>query len=281
MKIGCGTVTFRKDSLKEALEKIKRAGYNYVEPQATAPFCPHIDVDKDNPSVFRKLIGEYGFKGATALWSTHGAIIPDEKSVEYGKKCIRWAKEAGIPVVNIGDGFKPEKMNENEAWKILKERLLEILEIAQEYQIYLAIEPHGTFSLTASGLKRMMSLSDSKWLAINYDTANIHRAAYVESKGGSYAWKATGKKEDEVKVLSEVVGWVKHVHVKDIIDEDCVALGKGEVDIKGCLKVLRDNGYNGVLSLETEGEFSAGEGERLIKESRYYLTKIVKEIWEI
>lgn len=278
MKIGCGTVTFRKYSLKEALEKIKRAGYDYVEPQATAPFCPHIDVDKDDPSAFKKMVKEYGFKGATALWSTHGAIIPDEKSVEYGKKCIRWAKEAGIPVVNIGDGFKPETVDEDEAWRILKKRLLEILEVAQKCQIYLAVEPHGTFSLTANGLKKIMSLSDSKWLAINYDTANIHRAAYVESKGESYAWKVSGKKEDEVKVLSEVVGWIKHVHVKDIIGENCVALGKGEVDIKGCLKVLRDNGYDGVLSLETEGEFSAEEGEKLIEESRHYLTRIVREI---
>ena len=103
----------------------------------------------------------------------------------------------------------------------------------------------------------------------------------MESKGGSYAWKATGKKENEVKVLSEVVGWVKHVHVKDIIGNSCVALGKGEVNNKSCLKVLKDNGYDGVLSLETEGEFSAEEGEKLIKESHHYLTRIVREIWEI
>ena len=39
MKIGCRTVCFRKLSLEEAMERIRRAGYEYVEPQATAPFC--------------------------------------------------------------------------------------------------------------------------------------------------------------------------------------------------------------------------------------------------
>jgi len=278
MKIGCGTVTFRKLSLEEALRIIKNVGYEYVEPQATAPFCPHINVDEDDPSTFKKMIEKYGFKGVTALWSTHGAIIPDEKSVEYGKKCIHWAKEANIPVVNIGDGFKPEEMSEDEAYKILKERLLEILKAAEECKVYLAIEPHGTFSLTSEGLKKIMSVSDSKWLAINYDTANVHRAAYVESRGNIYAWKETGQREDEVKVLSEVVKWVKHVHVKDIVGQKCVTLGKGEVNIKGCLKVLRDNGYDGVLSLETEGEFDAKEGEKLIEESRLFLLSALKDL---
>ena len=42
-RIGCGTVTFRKQPLEEALERIARAGYEYVEPQATGPWCPHVD----------------------------------------------------------------------------------------------------------------------------------------------------------------------------------------------------------------------------------------------
>ena len=37
MRAGCGTVCFRKQFLDEAMERIPRAGYEYVEPQATAP----------------------------------------------------------------------------------------------------------------------------------------------------------------------------------------------------------------------------------------------------
>ena len=276
MQIACGTVHFRKLALTDALENIKKAGYDYVEPQATAPFCPHIDVDKDSPGQFRSLLSDLGFKGATALWSTHGAIIPDEESLEYVPRCIEWAAKAGIPVVNAGDGFKPKVMSDQEAWNILADRLPRILEAAEKHKVYLAIEPHGTFSLTSEGLKRMMSLSDSPYLGINYDTANVHRATYVETKDGKYTWKSSGEKQDEVKVLSDVIERVVHVHVKDVKGPDAVALGTGEVNLLGCLEVLKNAGYAGAVSLETEGEAVGQAAQQLAVDSRLYLVKTLK-----
>jgi sugar phosphate isomerase/epimerase len=60
MKIGCGTVNFRTLSLEQALQNIAEVGYEYVETQATAPFCPHVDVDRDDPEHFKRLIGNFG-----------------------------------------------------------------------------------------------------------------------------------------------------------------------------------------------------------------------------
>ena len=271
MGIGCGTVNFRKRPLKEAMDRIRRAGYEYVEPQATAPFCPHVDPWKDDPNKFRQLVQDHGFKGASALWAPNGAIIPDAKSVHGITQAIRWAKEADIPVVNAGDGTKPDGMSEKDALKQLGERLARILEVAAECQVYLAIEPHGTFSLTAEGLKKIMDLSDSKWLGINYDTANVHRATYVETVAGGYSWIPYGKRQDEVATLTAVVDRVVHVHVKDVVGARCVAIGKGEVNNLGCLRVLKQHGYTGVLSLETEGGFAPEEGQRLLDTSRAYL----------
>ncbi|RLI37766.1 hypothetical protein DRO55_00525 [Candidatus Bathyarchaeota archaeon] len=278
MKIGCGTVNFRKYSLQEALKRISKAGYKYVEPQATAPFCPHVNVYKNDPNEFRRLIESYGFKGATGLWSQHGALLTDEQSVPDIKKTIKWAHEAEIPIVICGDGKKPEYMSDEKAFKVLEEKLSDILEVAEKYGVYLAIEPHGTFSLTAEGLKRIMSLCPSKWLGINYDTANVHRASYVETVRGAYSWRIFGRKQDEVATLTEVVDKVIHVHVKDVVKDKCVALGRGEVNIIGCLKVLKEHNYDGVLSLETEGEYPADEAQRLIEESRNYLIKALKKL---
>ena len=271
MKIGCGTVCFRKQSLDEAMERIAKAGYEYVEPQATAPFCPHVDPWHDDPAKFRRRVEEFGFKGASALWAPHGAIIPDPKSVEGVTRAIRWASEAGIPVVNAGDAKKPDDMSEEAALKLLGERLAEILAVAEACEVYVAIEPHGTFSLTADGLNRIMALSDSKWLGINYDTANVHRATYVETVAGAYSWTPYGKSQDEVATLEAVVDRVVHCHVKDTKGAECVALGQGEVNVRGCIDVLRNHGYDGLFSLETEGEFSTEEGQELIEASLVYL----------
>lgn len=271
MRIGCGTVIFRKLPLQEALERIRRAGFDYVEPQATGPWCPHVDPWKDDPKTFRQRIDQLGFKGVSGLWSACGAILADPKTVEGVTQSIRWAKEAGIPVVQAGDGGKPDGMSDADALKLLQERLAQILEVAEKCQVYLAIEPHGTFSLTADGLQKIMALSNSKWLGINFDTANVHRATYVETAAGAYSWKLYGQRQDEVATLKAVADRVVHMHVKDVVGPGCVALGQGDVDIAGCLQVLKQSGYTGVLSLETEGDLDADQGQRLIELSRAYL----------
>lgn len=278
MKIACGTVTFREYPLEEAFKRIRSAGYEYVEPQATPPFCPHVDVDNDDPEKFKQMLRNTGFKGGTALWATYGALIAEDKCVEYGKKSVEWAAAAGLPGINMGDGFKPKGMSDDDALKLIEDRLSEILETAEKYKVYVALEPHGTFSMNAAGLKKLMSLSKSPWLGINYDTANVHRASYVETHGGSYIWKSTGAEHDEVAVLKEVADRVVHVHLKDIKYGECVVLGQGEVDIKGCLEVLKKSNYKGPLSLETEGDFNAETGEGLISKSRDYLLKTLNEI---
>ena len=275
MSIGCGTVSFRQQSLDEAMERIARAGYEYVEPQATAPFCPHVDPWRDDPEKFKRRVAELGFKGASALWAKHGAIIPDPESVEGVTQAIRWASQAGIPVVNAGDGKKPDGVSDEDALRIMGDRLAQILEVAEQCRVYLAIEPHGTFSLTANGLSQIMALSDSKWLSINYDTANVRRATYVETVAGAYSWTPYGERQDEVTTLRAVIDRVVHFHVKDVKAAECVALGQGEVNVKGCLDVLEEHGYAGVVSLETEGDFGPEEGQRLIEESRAYLLHVL------
>ena len=271
MSFGCGTVSFRQQSLDEAMERIARAGYEYVEPQATAPFCPHVDPWHDDPEKFKRRVQELAFKGASALWAKHG----DPESVEGVTQAIRWASEAGIPVVNAGDGKKPDDLSDNDALKLMGERLAQILEVAEACQVYLAIEPHGTFSLTADGLGKIMALSDSRWLGINYDTANVRRATYVETVAGAYSWTPYGERQDEVATLRAVIDRVVHFHVKDVKGAECVALGQGEVNVKGCLDVLKEHRYDGVVSLETEGEFGPEEGQRLIEESRAYLLDVL------
>ena len=64
---------------------------------------------------------------------------------------------------------------------------------------------------------------------------------------------------------------VRHVHAKDLAGAKCVALGEGTVNVAGCIRVLKQHGYAGVLSLETEGDLAAEPAQRLIELSRAYL----------
>ena len=273
MKIGCGSVLFREFPLERALEAIRNIGYEYFETQAVGPWCPHVNVERDDPEMLVRLKKKFGFREITGLWSLNGNIIANPNAVESGIRSIEWAAAAGIPVLHTGDGSKPAGMSDEEAWKGFADKLAPILEAARKHHVTVAIEPHGAFSLTGSGLQRMMSLAEPEVLGINYDACNIFRSAYVESGNNRSGWARAEGKEDELEVLRTIRDRVVHCHVKDInAEKTCVALGEGSVNVGGCLAYLRDTGYEGAVSVETEGGGTFEEVVALAEKSYRYLT---------
>ena len=291
-KIGCGSVVFREYELERVLDAIYSAGYRYFETQATNPWCMHVVVDRDDPVRFADMAKAHGFLGVTSLWTAEGALIPAADScVDTIRRTIEWAAAANIPIVDLGDGYKPDDMSEDDAFKRLSERLLCLIETAEKYDVTLALEPHGSFSLTADGLERILSISSSKYFGINYDCANIRRAGFVETRDGAAAWRSldtaqptsadtfaqsSAHESIEVSTLRRVISRVVHFHAKDLApDGSCVALGQGSVDVSGCIELLREYGYAGAVSLETEGGMPFDDSLRLAAESREYLEGII------
>ncbi|MBQ8642787.1 MAG: sugar phosphate isomerase/epimerase [Clostridia bacterium] len=275
MKKTCGTVVFREYDLDRVLDAIYKAGYRYFETQATNPWCNHVILERDDPVLFAEKAKNHGFLGVTSLWTPEGALIPaGENCVPTVKRAIEWASAAGIPVLDFGDGHKPAEMPEEDAFARLSERILTLLETAEKYNVILALEPHGTFSLTAEGLAKILSISDSPYLGINYDCANIHRAGYVETRDGQASWRSLANGGGEADVLKTVVHRVVHFHAKDLTaDGVCTALGTGTVDVAGCIQVLRNAGYTGAVSLETEGGMEFDASVALAEESSRYLDR--------
>lgn len=276
MKLGCGTVLFRCFDLEKSLETIRNIGFEYFETQAVGPWCPHVNVEKDDPETLVRLKEKFGFKGITGLWSLNGNILSNPNSVASGVRSIEWAAAAGIPVVHTGDGHKPEGMTEEDAYKVLGERMAILLDAAKKNNVTLAIEPHGTFSLTAEGLKKIMKLGDKACLGINYDGCNVFRAGYVESGNGQSGWQSNEKGSNEVDVLAGIADRVVHCHAKDINAQgECVAVGDGLVNVKGCIELLKKTGYQGVVSVETEGGDNFDEVVKLAQKSYQYLSNII------
>ena len=295
-KISCGSVVFREYELGRVLDAIYSAGYRYFETQATNPWCMHVVVDRDDPVRFADMAKAHGFLGVTSLWTAEGALIPAADScVDTIKRTIEWAAAANIPIVDLGDGYKPDDMSEDDAFKRLSERLLCLIETAEKYDVTLALEPHGSFSLTADGLERILSISSSKRFGINYDCADIRRAGFVETRDGAAAWRSIGASHVTVQsasrdtlaqshareaiataTLRRVVSRVVHFHAKDLDERgSCVPLGQGIVDVAGCILLLREAGYTGAVSLETEGGMPFNESYRLAAASHEFLTRLI------
>lgn len=278
MKIGCNAVDFRKYPLEKALEWIAKAGYEYVEMEANLSWCDHADPYRDDPIKFKEKIASFGFEGISGLGS-HRELITDDQGAKDLEQAIPWAKAAGIPVVLTGEGRLPEGMSEEEALKTLKGRLERLIVVAEKSQVYLAMEPHGSISLKPGGLPKILSLVQSPWIGVNFDTANPRRGTYVGTTRKGFEWKLSESSQAlEVAVLTPVARLVRHVHIKDVVGKEAVALGKGEVNLKECLKILKENGFEGVLSYETEGNQTAEETQKMIVQSRKFMMEALREI---
>jgi sugar phosphate isomerase/epimerase len=134
------------------------------------------------------------------------------------------------------------------------------------------IEPHGYFTTKPEFMGRMLRFVESPYLRMNLDTGNTFIAG-----------------QDPVAFLERFADRLNHVHVKDVSESLAAAtrgkqtgiavsqcaLGDGvnAANIKKCLALLRDRGYDGILSIECEGQ-----GGPMIERSLAWLRATMKEL---
>jgi sugar phosphate isomerase/epimerase len=143
-------------------------------------------------------------------------------------------------------------MTDREALDHLRRIYLQILPVAEAYEIVINIEPHGYLTTKPEFMREMLAFADSPYLRLNMDTGNTFIAG-----------------QDPVAFLECFQKKVSHVHIKDV-SAGLAAASRGELtgiavshcaigdgvnadNIRGCLDLLRRGGYTGVLSLECEG----------------------------
>ena len=236
-------------------------------------YFPHIALHED-PLMMRQKMEEYDvqFSQIDAAYPLSGMDGPT-RGVPYVLDSIPWADHAGAPRVATTDGLEaPEKLSDEEAMEMMKRSYGQILEVAEEYGIQINIELHGYFTTNPDMLERMLDFADSPCFGLNFDTGNTFISG-----------------QDPVDFLQRFVDDVNHVHIKDVseslaaaargedtgigISHSAVGEGVNADNIRECLKILRDNGYDGPLSLECEGQ-----GGPLINRSLEWLRKTLDEL---
>jgi len=236
-------------------------------------YQPHVALYEDPVLLDMKMTG-YGlnFSQVDAAYPLSGKDGP-LRGVPYVMKSIQWAHLIGCPCVDTTDGmYKPEGLTDEEAMRMMKRSYEQIIEVAAAHKVIVNIEPHGYFTTRPEMMERMLNFCDSPYLRMNMDTGNTFIAG-----------------QDPVAFLERFIDRVSHVHIKDVskslaakvrggqtgIAVSHCALGDGvnADNIRKCLKVLRDKGYNGVLSMECEGQ--AGP---MIEKSLAWMRKTLAEL---
>ena len=283
LEIGFHTDAFNSSywSFDECLQWGHRHGLRYIECGAIdgvswihgLGYQPHIALWEDPVLLRRKMdalgIGFSQVDAAFPLSLPEGATL----GVEYVLHTIRWAKLAGCPRVDTTDArHRPAGMSDREALDHMRRCYQRILPVAEAYQVTINIEPHGYFTTNPDALEEMLSFEDSPFLRLNMDTGNTYIAG-----------------RDPVAFLRRFLHKVSHVHIKDV-SEDLAAVARGELtgiavshcavgegvnadNIQACVRLLAESGFDGVLSIECEGQ-----GGPLIERSLAWVRQLLGEV---
>ncbi len=283
MKIGFHTDAFNSAywSFEKCLQWAQKNKVHYIECGLIdgvswihgLGYQPHVALYED-PVLLRRKMDKYGvqFSQVDAAYPLSQADGP-LRGVPYVMKSIAWAAQIGCPCVDTTDGLHaPEGLKDPEAMAMMKRSYEQILRVAEAHKIIVNIEPHGYFTTNPDRMAEMQAFSRSQYLRMNMDTGNAFIAGH-----------------DPVKFLKRFLKRVSHVHVKDVSESLAVALrgkdtgiavstcslggGVNAVNIKKCLALLRDAGFDGVLSIECEGQ-----GGPMIEQSLAWLRATLKEL---
>ena len=236
-------------------------------------YQPHVALHED-PVLLRRKMEKYGvaFSQIDAAFPLSGKDgLP--YGVPYVFNAIRWAKLAGCPNIATTDGLhKPEGLDDPRAMDLMKHAYGLILEVAEAYEIIITIEVHGYFTTRPEMMERMLAFVDSPYLRMNFDSGNTYIAG-----------------QDPVAFLKRFIAKVSHTHIKDVskslaaatrgkqtgiaVSQCAIGDGVNAGNIRTCLAMLRDHGFDGVLSMECEGN-----GGPMIEKSLAWMRKTCKEL---
>jgi sugar phosphate isomerase/epimerase len=218
-------------------------------------YQPHVALWEDPLALRRKMEEDYGVR-FSQLDAAFPISLPVGSSlgVTYIVNSIRWAYLVGCSRIDTTDhNSAPPGLTDDEAMEMMKRIYGEVLEVAARYDMTINIEPHGYYTTKPEFMERMLNFYDTPLLRLNMDTGNTFIAG-----------------QDPVAFLERFKHKVDHVHIKDV-SESLASAARGDLtgiavshcaigdgvnaeNIKKCFDILVDIAYDGVISLECEGE---------------------------
>jgi sugar phosphate isomerase/epimerase len=282
LQIGFHTDAFNSSywGFEQCLQWAQHNGVHFIECGVTdgvswihgLGYQPHIALWED-PVLLRRKMDRYGVQ-FSQLDAAFPMSLPEGATlgVEYVLHSLRWAKLAGCSRIDTTDDrSKPAGLTEREALDLMRRSYQQILRVAEAYQTVINIEPHGYFTTKPDFMAEMLAFVDSPFLRLNMDTGNTFIAG-----------------QDPVAFLDRFKDKVSHVHIKDV-SPSLAAAARGELtgiavshcaigegvnadNIRRCVDVLVGIGFEGVLSMECEGQ-----GGPMIERSLAWVRELVAD----
>jgi sugar phosphate isomerase/epimerase len=261
-RLAATTTSYAPYCLEEALAGIAEAGYRHVELTAIRGVIEHVPLNPDARTLGRilRLLNRYSL---TPIALSAHSNLTIAKGVKDAFLAIDLCARMGIDIMNTAVGGPGDAKEDETAF--LK-NIGKLADYAAERDITITLEIHGELTATGRKAGRLMRKVNRPNVRINYDTANCEYFGNV-------------KAEDD---LPNALPWLGLSHLKDKIGGGRVwnfpRLGKGHVDFKWILGLLRRGGFTGPCSVEVEFQGqpwpALADVNRAMKESRQHLQSL-------
>ncbi len=242
--VGCSTLAFRTSPLDEALARISRLGFRYVDVAIISGFCPHYPALAATPDDDARLLGSLESLGLKASTLNVGSGVPlngpagPETEVAFVRRCLELGRRLGAYAVTVQPGRRLEPALRASYLPVVAREVRRLADLAEQAGIDLTLEaPHrGTLAETLPEVVEVLEAVDDRRVGVTLDTS------HVLNGGGTID-----------RALELVGDRVRHVHLRDYRDGSIqVTPGKGVIDFGAFLAWLREHRYARQANLELE-----------------------------
>ena len=269
VKVGIGSVEYRRSTLEEVLGKLHGYVVEAVELVARK------NISKETVPRAQNLLSRYGiFPNAVSAFTKLNEVVHErvEETQELINKSLDLASLIGAPFTITYFGTNA-LLDDDEAIERYVRSIGPCLRRAEEKGVTLLIENlfdavpaeipesfrrryrSSDPTRTAQGCRRLLEAVDSPWFQFNYDPGNF----------------LCGGEEPYPYAYEILRDYIRSIHLKDVVKYDgelhgapddlylqrdlggdymCVAIGQGAVNYDALLRRLNSDGYQGVIMLE-------------------------------
>ncbi len=245
-------------TLLDAIKHAKKMGFDGMEFLDGMEWEDYSDMD--SMKFFHDACGEEGLK-IYSLDAGVNYLDNFDGSVEKAKHLVDMAQTLGAPMMRcdtLGGSLKAVGNGGiKEAIKVIARGVNIVADYAAEKNVKLLVENHGYIMQDSIIVEELINTVNNPNFAALVDIGNFMCAD-----------------EDPVKAVGRMARYAAHVHAKDFHfksgNEHFIAqsgwfntrgcnylrgaiFGHGNVPVYQCLKILKNSGYNGAVSLEFEG----------------------------
>lgn len=246
-------------SLEEVLAFASEAGFTHIEIGARDLWNDKegqsIEAAKRRAEEVRERLDAVGMQ-VSALSAGNDFLVRSSEEMDRQiarlRDVIALARIVGTNLLRCDGGWAKEGVPQEKWFDLMVEGFKRLCDILAKEGMYAALDNHGMVTNDADLQVRIFEAVGSPNLGANLDTMNYRWAGHdLETVGRFY------------KVIAP---YTLHVHLKDgrgsRNEYVGLALGEGEIDLKGAVDALVAAGYQGVWTVEYEGRTDPLEGYR-------------------